>query len=455
MLSRKQKYLNNKIMETLTISRIIFLVFIVILSVYFVHLNKSLTGKEHFSQPLNTEQVAQVTKDTIRKEFKREATPQEITFFQAYAIEKKPTEQDLVMTIKSSTDIVNKAYEKQAPQHIALKEAYGTEDEVTEVYNDILMRLPDDDELLHFSRMLKEDKSFNLEKLKQMLYGSEEYQRLEKTQSNQVYSNLIGGVTDRQITLIVTTHYKKIVGKDAIDPSELHFLKKKLLEFNMDEALFKKFLESYIKNQPFNQQLVASQKAQQFIVQKEKDDKAQSEYDKMKKELYTQLMSDLKKQSLVQQEQPAYTTPSKSELPIVQQQPNKQVIEVLLKTSTEKENYLDSSDVLDTIKQQSKCVFDKNMFPDNQNSMAKLIDDRNKQTLKDTCVRNRTYLGLDEDLTLDPTLKWTVPQRHPPVCVGGKNDYKPLNDQTALIGTLLEDAKNTKVGSVVDFYPPR
>jgi hypothetical protein len=41
------------------------------------------------------------------------------------------------------------------------------------------------------------------------------------------------------------------------------------------------------------------------------------------------------------------------------------------------------------------------------------------------------------------------------VCVGGKNDYQPQNDQTALIGTLLENAKNTKVGSVVEFYPPK
>ena len=273
------------------------------------------------------------------------------------------------------------------------------------------------------------------------------------------YSNVLGGVTDRQITLIVTTNYKQVVGKETIDSDELHFLKKKLVEFNLDEAVFRKFLEYYIKNQPFNQQMLASEKVKQFEQQKaasvQQEALQQKQIDQMKKELYTQVMTDIKKQSLLEQKaNEGYTTQNGKQLTEVQAV-NKTVTDALLKAQ-EKENYLDSQDVLDTIKKEAKCVFDKNAgYQENQQTMAALIADRNKTQLKDTCVRNRTYLGLDEDMVLDPSLRWSVPQRHPPVCVGGKNDYQPTVDQTALIGTLLQDAKNTKVGSVVSPIPPK
>jgi penicillin-binding protein 1A len=107
----------------------------------------------------------------------------------------------------------------------------------------------------------------------------------------------------------------------------------------------------------------------------------------------------------------------------------------------------------------SKTYFNKNAadkkYQDDQASMANLINQRNSQNLKDTCVRNKMYLGLDQDMVLDPALKWKFPDKRPPVCIGGKNTYQPMTDQTALIGTLLKDASNTKVGDVVSPLPPK
>jgi hypothetical protein len=310
--------------------------------------------------------------------------------------------------------------------------------------------------------MLKQDPTFNTDKLKQILYGSEEYNRLEKTQSNQVYSNLIGGVTDRQITLITMTHYKAVTGKEGIDPSELVFLKKKLVDFNLDEVIFRKFLENYMNDIPFNQEMIVAEKIRQYEALQAKTsqesppkaDPKPTTFDTIKKELYTQLYNELtgNKQG--------YTDQKGVEHAVTQEQPNRQVIEVLLKTSAASErtdNYLDSSDVLDSIKKQASCVFSKDMKnqQDQQKSMAELINQRNNQNLKDTCVRNKTYLGLDEDMVLDPALRWSLPPRRSPVCVGGKNKYQPMIDQSSLIGTLLDDAKSTKVGDVVDFLPPK
>lgn len=459
--------------DTLTISRVVFLLFVVVLSVYFVYLNNSMNSrKEHFTEcktdqaeKLTSEKVDKVVIDAYKAEFKRDPTAKEIAFFQAYAIEKRPTETQLIAIIKSSGEIISKAYQTESAQSMVLRSAFGTEDEVIEVYNEILGRNPDEEELYNFAKMLKDDKTFNLEKLKQILYGSEEHYRLEKTQTNMAYSSLAGGVTERQIILVVMTHYKQVTGNTTIEPEDLRFLKKKLVEFNMDEVTFRKFLENYFKNIPFNQQLVAAEKVHQMSNADKKTDANQAAIDEFKKELFQQIKADLAKQSALTPKE-GYTDQKgneQSKATVEQEKPNRQVIEVLLKTSAgveRNDNYLDSSDVIDTIKKQASCVFNKNAAEqkyadDKSKSMAELINARNNSQLKDTCVRNKAYLGLDEDMVLDPSLRWKLPERRPSVCVGGKNDYQPRIDQTALIGTLIDDASKTKIGSAVDFYPPK
>jgi hypothetical protein len=50
--------------------------------------------------------------------------------------------------------------------------------------------------------------------------------------------------------------------------------------------------------------------------------------------------------------------------------------------------------------------------------------------------------------TLDPSQKWSIPQKHPPVCLGANhsgNGYQPLIDQTSLIGTLIGDADASSI----------
>lgn len=452
-------------MDSLTISRVVFLLFIVVLSVYFLFLNKSLSSRpEHFTADANVAKstTAKSTDDivlsTYQSEYKRTPTAQEMDFWRAYSIEKKPNNDELVKTIKSSSEILAQSYTQSAN---ATKPAYGTEDEVTDIYNTILNRLPNDLELFQYSKMLKEDKTFTEEKLKQVLYASSEYQHLEKMQSNQVYSNTIGGVTDRQLTFIVMTIYKEVVGKDKIDSDELHFLKKKLVDFNLDEPVFKQFLENYIKNQPFNQQLAAAQKINDITKQTKEQDKQEqkektdaAQYDQMKKELYSQLSQDIKNQSLLADKQGYFDQQGVEQQTVTCRiQANKNVTDNL------SQNYLDSSNVIDIIKQQATCVFDKNnlekKYTEDQQTMAALINQRNREKMRDTCVRNKMYLGADEDLVLDPSLRWKLPEKRPPVCTGSKNDYQPTVDQTALIGTLLQDAKQTKVGDVVSPLPPK
>ena len=68
-------------------------------------------------------------------------------------------------------------------------------------------------------------------------------------------------------------------------------------------------------------------------------------------------------------------------------------------------------------------------------------------------VCNNAAYHDSNSMVLIPGLQWSVPQPHPPVCTPctGQIAYPvmPSQDQTALIGTLLEDAQNTQVGSLM------
>ena len=56
-------------------------------------------------------------------------------------------------------------------------------------------------------------------------------------------------------------------------------------------------------------------------------------------------------------------------------------------------------------------------------------------------------------MVLLPDQKWSVPQERPEVCrMSGEFSYKPSIEQTALIGTLLEDAKDTRVGTIMPSF---
>lgn len=458
--------------NTQTVARLVFLAFIVFFAVYFIFVNKS--HVEKFEEPeylsrTDREEVAQVIKDIYLETVKRSPSEQETDFYFMYVSQRNITRQQLTDVISSSADVVSQSLKNNTSSYNT--EIYGTEDEVIEVYNDILQRNPNPKELAYYAKALAKDSEFNLEKLKTVLYGSLEHKRLEDLQTNDVHSDLMEGVTDRQLQLMVTNYYKEVVGDSNIDEDTMKFLKKKLVQFKLDEARFKQFLLAFVSGATLTDQIVMQEQivAQATALQQKEDafksqkNKESEELDRQariiaeKKQRLREVLKDLNS-SVDAIEQQCYNIDGKEYCML--QQPNKQVIESLLNsTKAESDNYLDSSSVLDTIKQQASCVFDANSsgYTDRNGSqtMAGVIDDRNTQLLKETCFRNKKFLGIDEDLVLRDDQAWSVPQRRPPVCQGAFDNYQPSLDQTSLIGTLLKDANNTKVGSVLPMHPPR
>lgn len=449
------------------VSRIIFLLFIVIISVYFMFSNNKNVTEKFVDGETEPEPFLETDKDTvitIIKELYMEIysndidrnipSQKAIDFYYDYASQRTITRSDLKDIIQSSAPALERTLnDGDAPR--PPNETFGTEDDVQEAYNEILFRNPDENELYSFSKMVGTDKSFNIEKLKKILFASDEYKRLEKTQSNTVYSNLMGNVTDRQLALIITNIYKQVNGNDSIDNDTMSFLKKKFIEFNLDEKIFTQFLTNYLKNIPFNVKELKSDQNASIIANAQKQTTVSAEstilqnnMEKFKEDILTEVKNSFK---TVLNEQNGYTTQDGQEQTQVQN-PNHQVIEILLRTAKEdqKNSYIDSQNIINQIKKESSCVFNKNASDNKysqfntKNSVAELQDKRNTEELRNTCVRNIKYLGVDEDMVLDPSLKWTVPQFRPPVCTGiNTNSYQPNIDQTSLIGTLLADANES------------
>ena len=105
----------------------------------------------------------------------------------------------------------------------------------------------------------------------------------------------------------------------------------------------------------------------------------------------------------------------------------------------------------------TKSIIDsqKQQFNIHKKTFNKLADRQNKRNIDEinyACSRAKKYINSDEDMVLNKEFRWSVPQERPPVCVTSSGKRTPLSDrysQTALIGTLLDDAENTQVGSIM------
>jgi hypothetical protein len=474
------------------ISRFIFLLFIICFAVYFLFVNKNY--KEHFVNQENEnaanmaiyqEQLAaeglllpksnkNAMEDIIKKIYlsslNRSPSQNEVDFFFVYSSQREITEAELIDVISSSGDVVSASLNanKETPVDGTV---YGNEDDIIRIYNEILERNPDRKELFHYAKLIKTDTNFNLEKLKTLLYGSQEYHRLEDMQTNLVNSSLMENVTDRQIILMVMTAYKEVVGNSDIDDDTLRFLKKKLLLFNLDENKLKKFIKDFVANSSIDPSILQETIINEAITLQEKQNKfnaqAQSQQQKLKAEAdllaqqqqkIQQVLSELNSLSIDQKQQQCHELDGKQYCLL--QSANKVVIESLLNSTN---NDMDSTNVLDSIKQQASCVFDLNKEAggsgatdkNGSQTMADLVGNRNSQVIKETCFRNKKYTDVDEDLILRDDQAWSVPQKRAPVCQGTFDNYQPNLDQTALVGTLLKDSQNTSVGSILPFNPPR
>jgi hypothetical protein len=83
----------------------------------------------------------------------------------------------------------------------------------------------------------------------------------------------------------------------------------------------------------------------------------------------------------------------------------------------------------------------------NDNRLSKAQGDRNKNELGFMC--NQRTQGKSNNDTMTQNMSWTIPHKHPPVCMQNKYSARPLFMGTTLSGTAISDAKNTAVGTIM------
>jgi hypothetical protein len=481
--------------------RFIFLVFIVMIAVYFVIDNKKTVEKFEEKLPskatppqkepvpvigmppgvqeeaVTSANAAKVINDIFNELYKHPPAKEELVFFVDFVKNRKSiSKQKLKDVIESSAPTLSKTlYTKKKAD--TPDEILGNENEIIQVFNEILLRNPDKGELSSLSREMHADKTFTLDKLKQTLIASEEFKRLEKTQSNKVYMNLQSNVTDRQITMQVMEIYKEVTGKDYVDEDTLRFLKKKFVQFELSPVKMTKFIQAYLTDAPYVEPQATYKAINPEELKKQNaamDAKMEQMKQKMDAEFKAKMEALKKEEAKKANNKETYVQKGSVAAPadgkyvyndstvynfFGDQQANEDIIGELKKTGFKggDADGVNTSSMISNIK--ASCPFSKNAAEDellakNKQHLADYVNSRNTNELQSICSRNKKFINADENMVLRPDQKWSVPQPRPPVCLGGNQGVSPMNDQTALIGTLLDDAKNTSVGSVTHLYPP-
>lgn len=458
-------------MDCQTISRFIFLLFIIVASVYFLVANKRAENTERFTDSApNDANIISRVKQTFKESLNREPTANEMRLYVDLLKTKPQTTDVQLMSMVLSNRDANKTVTLSAdPLEFDPKsKPYGKEDDVILAFNTILDRNPDITELRYFAKRMKEDKSFTSDKLQKILIASDEYVRLHKTQSNVAGLDMLGNVTDRQLTYVISAIYKQ-EAKQPIDSDTLKFLKKRYAEHQMSEGDLRKYIKKY----------VALEKDFEVPIKNSAPTGVSSTGaavlgDGLNKQTTGAAASDVRaaaaalKQNVTEQ-----AGDKESEAALIKkllgEKPNQELIDKLLEVyaddgGAQDDAYLSCSRVIDTIKEKSqscdghkynKAQLEKRLTALDRQLLSELVHDRNMSHMKNVCRRNRKYINADDNMVLFPEFKWSVPQKFPPVCMPlEKNEYRPMIEQTALIGTLLDDASKTKVGSILPETPP-
>lgn len=463
-------------MNSQAISKIVFLLFVIFISGYVMFNNNtvSLEGFENNKKsdtktttppkdekqekpsvpqtPVKGEKsLTQKVTEIYKELYGADPKPAETAFYVKFFTNRETTPEYMKEIISTSAPTLQKTL-KAGSLPLIPDTPQGTEDEVIAIFNEILERHPDAEELQYYSTFIKGNPA-NLEKMKVLLVQSNEYKRLQKLQNNTAYGYLLGGITDRQLTLMVVSVYNQVAGGgNKLDDDTMKFLKKKYLEFQLDENVFKKFVQDFVlfnssaKTANNNDKQVNSttqQDANAIRANAAITDKlAQSGFETENK--MTPSASSQVPQSAKQ------NTTAKTTDPAKEQYTNKEQQQC---SADSKRNTIDTDKLIKMIKENADCQFSKNGVDDkyrSEQSLASAVHDRNRDELKNICERNKTFSKYHyEDMVLVPGQEWTIPQKHPPVCYGSKGTYNPRIEQTALIGTLLGDAKDTEIGSIM------
>ena len=270
----------------------------------------------------------------------------------------------------------------------------------------------------------------NINELEDTIDETPEYTTLVKSQSNSVTNNEL----EEEYKTQVMTSYKRLLPKnDKPDKELMSKLTSKLKEHNNDRNK----LEDYIQTQSFYKDYVTIHGSNIITNMDELNNKASK---------------DIRDQEIVFK-RPEINKSTTKTVSIKTEKHKKQsqnslddgLISVIDKHSKKKAKGIPHDH------KKKKCTQYQELL--NSEQMTGVKKKRDLQELEYACERSKEqYENLDDDMVLLPDQKWTIPHKRPPVCTSQKCSFTPLYEQSSLIGTLLSDATDTSVGSIMPSF---
>lgn len=468
------------------LSRIILLLILVVIIVIVMYFNKKHNMIEKFSNNISLDSVYEKTiNDVYRNLLGRNSHAFEVEKLRQ-VMKSERDETKVIEVVKQTEEFIEKSKLDNA-----IKKAKGTSDTesviksletmklkermdifriVIDLYNEILDRMPDTQELNYYSYRLTNTEDFDKGKLQTILYNSGERKMIEKNQTNIVNADAYSRLTSAELNLKISTLYKEVLETED-EPPELtrNFLKSKYIEYDMNDQKISDLIKLLRKYDDVDLE------SNEFLKCSIEDD-----ISKMNNGLMNNgTMNNGSNDPLLN---PPLNPPNNKNNTNNTNNKNtknnntKKLDDIqklkseIAKISSELDNIGEECDNIgeDGINNIKKAVYlddvddrtcsrreTKDAFYDNLKKIQKTTDymydyklDRDVSKIQGR-TNCKKYLNAYDDMVLFPEYKWSVPEKRQPVCYFEQSRVNPSLDQTALIGTLLEEADNTKVGSIM------
>lgn len=310
----------------------------------------------------------------------------------------------------------------QHPHGVARETFYvkTMEDEVTDIYLEVLQRQPSGAELIeNVSRLNKG--TMTLEGLRQRLIQTDEYERTIKTQSNNLAPELERMLSERQILETLGRIYRE-ERKKAMPDKMIYPLRDIYIELDYNEYAFRAFLRDpkYQEFEDAVMRMAAPTKADVMALFNKMFDK------KKLMEEGARLKREADAAAAAAAGKAGGATPDTSGLAGKDEAAG---VRCLSDTDS------DSKAMLASIQKTCANLFDKDLE-------AQCLDKNAKSIIL-------THHG---DMVLRPEYAWSVPQQRAPVCTtfGQAPLVQPVMvSSSLLLGTPLGEAEQTQVGSIM------
>jgi hypothetical protein len=367
------------------------------------------------------------------------------------------------------------------------EDQYKVYQNIIDLYNALLDRAPTTVELEEqFGKLRDPETTYSYQDLRSLLIGSDEYRRRSKTQDNRINQEPARILNDKQVTDTIISTYQRVKASNPSDAT-VTFLKERYYgELGQNSANLEDFIRrlegTSMSSALFNESneiggSVASGASGASVRGAEPliSDSLMKPLTNTSASTATTLSNataEPKKVSATTTK--TDTTTSKKKTQNDSQDVDARVINIynLYSSANGPDNsFLIGKDIQNKVMQSLEKTPTTNydratgeltratpseieqracqQKAQSETQLSRVTAQRNLDELTYAGERSSRYWNADNSGKLYPEFKWMIPQERPPTCYSNTVYTSPLLSQTKLIGTLLEDANQTQVGSMM------